>query len=285
MENVSDLNPAPSHLHIGVYPYPEAKIIKLCESAEKVIVIEEGYPFVERYLRGILPGGKNIDGKMNKIVVPDGELDPDNVRKALSLPPRKALSAADIPLPGRPPQLCQGCPHGDSFKAINEALEKLGGGTVTSDIGCYALGAYPPYNTVETILCMGASIGMARGASEAGLKNVIATLGDSTFLHSGITGLIDAVSTDTPMTLVILDNSTTAMTGGQKTILTSTQIKNVVLGCGVNPDHLREFVPLAKNHDENVKILMEEISHPGLSVVIPLRECIQTLRQKKSKKA
>ena len=87
------------------------------------------------------------------------------------------------------------------------------------------------------------------------------------------------------MTLVILDNSTTAMTGGQKTILTSTQIKNVILGCGVNPDHLREFVPLAKNHDENVKILMEEISHPGLSVVIPLRECIQTLRQKKSKKA
>ncbi len=100
-------------------------------------------------------------------------------------------------------------------------LKSLGGGTVTSDIGCYALGAYPPYNTVETILCMGASVGMARGASEAGLENVVATIGDSTFLHSGITGLIDAVSTDTPMTLVILDNSTTAMTGGQDTILSS----------------------------------------------------------------
>ena len=285
MENLTDLNPAPSHLHIGVYPMPEEKIIKLCESADKVIVIEEGYPFVERYLRGILPGGKNIDGKMNSVVVPDGELDPDNVRKALALSPLDAKKSTELPLPGRPPQLCQGCPHGDSFKAVNEALEKLGGGTVTSDIGCYALGAYPPYNTVETILCMGASVGMARGASEAGLKNVIATLGDSTFLHSGITGLIDAVSTDTPMTLMILDNSTTAMTGGQDTILTSEQIRNIVLGCGVDPAHLREFNPLPKNHDENVKILMEEIAHPGLSVVIPLRECIQTLRQKKTKKA
>ena len=104
-----------------------------------------------------------------------------------------------IPLPGRPPQLCKGCPHIDSFLAINEALKQSGGGTVTGDIGCYALGSYPPYNTVETILCMGASIGMARGATEAGLKNVIAAIGDSTFLHSGITNLIDAVSADTPM--------------------------------------------------------------------------------------
>ncbi len=285
MENIKDLDPAPSHLHIGVYPMPEEKITDLCSRAEKVIVIEEGYPFVERYLRGILPGGKNIDGKMNSVVVPYGELDPDNVRKALSLPPLASQKPVSIPLPGRPPQLCQGCPHADSFNAINEALDKLGGGTVTSDIGCYALGAYPPYNTVETILCMGASVGMARGASEAGLENVVATIGDSTFLHSGVTGLIDAVSTDTAMTLVILDNSTTAMTGGQNTILSSSQIKNVVLGCGVNPDHVREFVPLPKNHDENVKILMEEISHQGLSVVIPLRECIQTLRQKKTKKA
>ena len=284
MENVSDMNPKPSHLHIGVYPIPEEKIIDLCASADKVIVIEEGYPFVERHIRGILPGGKAVDGKMNNVVVPDGELDPDNVRKALSLPPLEAQKPVSFHLPGRPPQLCQGCPHSDSFFAINEALEKLGGGTVTSDIGCYALGAYPPYNTVETILCMGASVGMARGASEAGLENVVATIGDSTFLHSGITGLIDAVSTDTPMTLVILDNSTTAMTGGQDTILSSSQIKNVVLGCGVNPEHVREFVPLSKNHEENVKILMDEISHPGFSVVIPLRECIQTLRQKKSRK-
>ena len=285
MENLSDLSPVPSHLHIGVYPIPEEKVRKLCESAEKTIVIEEGYPFVERFMRGILPGSWNIDGKMNSVVTPAGELDPDNVRKALALPPRAARKAADISLPGRPPQLCTGCPHGDSFNALNEALEKLGGGTVTSDIGCYALGAYPPYNAVETILCMGASVGMARGASESGLKNVVATIGDSTFLHSGITGLIDAVSTDTPMTLIILDNSTTAMTGGQDTILSSSRIKQIVLGCGVDPDHLKEFIPLPKNHEKNVKILMDEISHPGLSVVIPLRECIQTLRQKKSRSA
>ena len=284
MENISDFDVKPSHLHIGVYPFPVTQINELCKSSERILVIEEGYPFVERYLRGILQSEKFIDGKLNNIVPPDGELDPDNVRKALGLAPRDSQKPADFKLPGRPPQLCSGCPHIDSYLAINDALKQLDGGTVTSDIGCYALGSYPPYNTVETILCMGASIGMARGASEAGLKNVVATIGDSTFLHSGITNLIDAVATDSSMTLVLLDNSTTAMTGGQDTILTSTQIKNIILGCGVAPGHLREIIPLAKNHEENVSVLKEEISHQGLSVVIALRECIQTLKQKKAAK-
>ncbi|MDX9801476.1 MAG: thiamine pyrophosphate-dependent enzyme [Spirochaetia bacterium] len=282
-ENLSDLDPPPSHLHIGLYPAPVEKIRKLCGCVDKIIIIEEGYPFVERFVRGILPHDKIINGKMDSTVVPAGELDPDNVRKSLGLPPLPAQSPVPGPLPGRPPQLCAGCPHKDSFTALNEAVEKLGGGTVTSDIGCYALGAYPPYNAIETLLCMGASIGMARGAAESGLKNVVATIGDSTFLHSGITALIDAVSTDTPMTIMILDNSTTAMTGGQDTILSSARIKQVVLGCGVSPEHLREIIPLPKNHEKNVGILMEEIAHNGLSVIIPLRECVQTLRQKNKK--
>ena len=282
-ENLPDFAPLPSHLHIGVYPVPVEKVRRLCGSADRIVIIEEGYPFVERLVRGILPQNKIINGKMDNVVSPAGELDPDNVRAALGLSPLNAQPPVAVKLPGRPPQLCAGCPHKDSFTALNEAVEKLGGGTVTSDIGCYALAAYPPYNAIETLLCMGASIGMARGAAESGLKNVVATIGDSTFLHSGITPLIDAVSTDTPMTVMILDNSTTAMTGGQDTILTSSQIKQVVLGCGVKPEHLREIIPLPKNHDENVGILKEEIAYEGLSVIIPLRECVQTLRQKNSR--
>ena len=124
---------------------------------------------------------------------------------------------------------------------------------------------------------MGASIGMARGASEAGRKNVVASIGDSTFLHSGVTALIDAASTNTNMTLMIMDNSTTAMTGMQDTIMTSPMIKNIVLACGVDPLHLRELKVLPKNHEENSKIMKEEIEYNGLSVIITLRECIHVV--------
>jgi indolepyruvate ferredoxin oxidoreductase alpha subunit len=184
-------------------------------------------------------------------------------------------------LPGRPPQLCAGCPHTDTYEAINRAKEDYDNAIVTSDIGCYALGALPPHNAIETIVCMGASVGMARGAADGGFHPVLAVLGDSTFLHSGITGLIDAVSVNANMTLVIVDNSTVAMTGGQKTIIPSSALEGVVRGVGVDPAHIRTMVPLKKNLDENVKLLREEMEYRGISVVISLRECIETAKKKK----
>lgn len=217
-----------------------------------MIVIEEGFPFVERMLTGILSTSIPVHGKLDKTVPPSGELNPENVREALGLKP-KPVKGTVPELPSRPPQLCQGCPHTDTFTALNHAVADFAESIVTSDIGCYALGALPPLSAIETLLCMGASVGMARGASEAGRKNVVATIGDSTFLHSGITGLIDAASTNTPMTLIIMDNSTTAMTGMQDTIVSSPRIRDIVLACGVAPEHLVEIKALHKFDKENTE--------------------------------
>ena len=109
---------------------------------------------------------------------------------------------------------------------------------VTSDIGCYTLGALPPYEAIESCVCMGASVGMAKGASDAGLRPALAVIGDSTFLHSGVTGLMDAVAADTDMTLLILDNEIVAMTGLQPTVLPEGRLRPIIEGLGVDPAHV-----------------------------------------------
>jgi indolepyruvate ferredoxin oxidoreductase alpha subunit len=187
-------------------------------------------------------------------------------------------------LPGRPPQLCPSCPHTDTFIALKEVLKDFPQSLVTSDIGCYTLGFLPPLNAIETALCMGAAIPMARGAAESGMHPSVATIGDSTFMHSGLTGLVDAVSENVPMTILIMDNVTTAMTGGQDTIVESRQIKRAVLGLGVSPEHLVEINPLPKYKEENIKRMKEEISYKGLSVIISIRECVQTLKKRNQDK-
>jgi len=279
-ENLSEFPEKPSHLHICAYPVPVDKVRKLCGQVSKVVIIEEGVPFVERQLRGLIPPNVFVAGKLDGQIPLAGELNPDNIRPALGLPPRPRREV-DGDLPGRPPQLCQGCPHADTYAALNEAREAYPESIVTSDIGCYALGALPPYSAIETIVCMGASVGMARGAADAGFHPAVAVLGDSTFLHSGITPLIDAVAVNADMTLIILDNSTVAMTGGQKTILSSPAILDLVRGTGVDPAHIRMMNPLKKHHEENVRILREEMDYRGLSVIISDRECIVALKKEK----
>ena len=300
-ENLEDLiahngGRNPAHLHIGAYPFPADSIRKLCEKAENVIVIEEGQPLLEERLRGLLPQNQisgrqiTIHGKLDGTLNRAGELDPDNVRKGLGLPPRPSVldSGMNIPeLPGRPPQLCQGCPHGDSYTVINKALAELGSGqgfpdsAITSDIGCYSLAAAPPYGSIETCVCMGASVAMARGAAEAGIKYAVATIGDSTFLHSGITSLVDAIQADAPMTLVILDNSIVAMTGCQETIVPSEKLRDLILGLGVNPEHLVELEAKGQSLEENTAKLKRELEYRGLSVVIFRRECLEAFRKRR----
>jgi indolepyruvate ferredoxin oxidoreductase alpha subunit len=128
---------------------------------------------------------------------------------------------------------------------------------------------------------MGASVGMARGAAEAGLQPALALIGDSTFLHSGITPLLDAVAANTDMTLIILDNETTAMTGGQPTILPPSRIEKLVLGLGVDPAHCHVITAHHRHTDQNREVIRKEVEYPGLSVIIAVRECIETLRTKK----
>ncbi len=281
LENRDDLEREPSHLHIGAYPLPVEKIRALARHVHTILVLEDGYPYIERAIRGLLPSDVEVLGRETSHLPPDGELTPDTVRTALGLTSRIGL-ASPITVPDRPPQLCAGCPHTDSFTALHDALADLTKGVVTSDIGCYALGALPPLRAIETCVCMGASIGMAKGASDAGVRPVVPTIGDSTFLHSGIPPLIDAIAADTDMTVVILDNDVVAMTGAQPTVLPSSRLRAVLLGLGVPEAHCHVVSAHPKQHDANVALLRREIAHPGLSVVVAVRECVEALRMRKA---
>jgi indolepyruvate ferredoxin oxidoreductase alpha subunit len=264
---------------------PGEKIRRLAGAVKRLIIIEEGEPFVERAVRGLLPAGIEINGKKDGFLPPAGELNPDLVRKALGLAPRPRLAlpegALGLKVSGRPPQLCAGCPHGDSYEVIKSVIEGLESFVLTSDIGCYALGAVPPYSLPETIVCMGASVGMAKGAAEAGIRYALAVIGDSTFLHSGIPPLIDAAGRNTPMTLVILDNRTVAMTGGQETIFPSSGLAGLVRGLGVEASHVVTVEAHRRAHAENCEIFRRELEYRGLSVIIAVRECIESARARK----
>lgn len=283
----------PSTLHVASLPLPAELIRKIAEHAETILVIEEGMPFLEKQLRGLIPGKNRIVGKYDATLPRAGELNPDNVRLALGIAPRKTvLDSVSVPeLAARPPQLCKGCPHHDSYSSLNLVVSRLNekegkvSTVVAADIGCYALGAVAPLKAVESIVCMGASIGMARGAADAGYKYAFGVIGDSTFLHSGLTGLVDAVSAQTPVTVIILDNSIVAMTGCQPTLLPSSQLEKVVLGIGVAPEHLRVIEAKPNMVEENARILQEEAEYRGVSVVIFVRECLEAVRLRKKREA
>ncbi len=284
-ENLGDLGVSgpPSRLHIATYPLPIEKIRRLAAANKRILVIEEGAPFIEKALRGILPSGVEVNGKLDGKLPRTGELNPDNVRAALGLVPRPSARIEVPPLPSRPPQLCQGCPHADSYAAVAKAVEGLPSTLITADIGCYALGALPPFNVPEALVCMGASISMAVGAAEAGYENVVAFIGDSTFLHSGLTPLVDAVSRGAPITIVILDNSITAMTGGQPALLPSGRLEEIARGVGVDVAHVLTIDATRAATDANVAVFKREIAHRGVSVVIARRECLEAIKAKKKK--
>ncbi len=280
LENYSEKDLPFPVLKIGQYPIPTELLAKIYNDCEQILVLEEGFPIIEEALRGSLDLGKKILGRMDGTIEFDGELNPVKVGKALGFPEPESRKVPDIVVP-RPPALCSGCPHIDSYKALNEVIAKhYSKGRVFADIGCYTLGALPPYNAINTCVDMGASITMAKGASDAGLQPAIAIIGDSTFTHSGITGLIDAVNDKANITVFILDNDTTAMTGGQDSAAVGIRLEDIVRGVGVEEEHIRVIRPLKKFHEENIQIIEEELNYPGVSVVIPRRECIVVLDQR-----
>jgi indolepyruvate ferredoxin oxidoreductase alpha subunit len=274
---------SPSFLKISTYPLPAKLIRKLVAHADTILVLEDGYPLIEKEIKGFfgIPG-KTVLGRLAGTLPASGELSPDIVRKALGLAPLAAQAPADIPLAGRPPQLCVGCPHADTLKALNKARESYDGSSVFSDIGCYTLGALPPYNAVQSCVCMGASVSMARGASDVGVRPAVAVIGDSTFAHSGITPLLGAAAANADMTVIILDNATVAMTGGQPSYGSGQRLLSIIEGVGVPKEHIRVIEPLPKNHEKNVQLMKEEMDYRGLSVIVAVRECIQETRKKRS---
>ena len=270
-------------LKISQYPLPVRQIQELASHSDSLLVVEDGQPFTETNIRKLL--GKDtikIEGKLTGRLPRTGELTPDNVAHALGKETTLAYKSVDTVV-GRPPALCRGCGHRDVYKALNEVVKDYPGARIFGDIGCYTLGALPPFQSISTCVDMGASITMAKGAADAGLFPAIAIIGDSTFTHSGMTGLLDAVNENANITVVISDNLTTAMTGGQDSAGTN-KFESICLGLGVEPEHVRVVVPLPKNMDEITRTIREEINYNGVSVIIPRRECMQTIgRHKKDK--
>lgn len=282
MENYPDREVPYPIVKITQYPLPEKHISKLYEECASLLILEEGYPIAEELIKGFLNLGKPIKGRLDGTLPRTGELNPNIVGAALGMPQEETQ---DIPslVAARPPSFCAGCPHIDSFIGLNEVIETYGKGRVFSDIGCYTLSATPPYESINSCVDMGASITMAKGAADAGLVPAVAVIGDSTFTHSGMTGLLDAVNSKSNITVIILDNATTGMTGGQPSAALG-RIEQICKGLGVEEDHIRVIKPLRKNHEENVKVLREEMEYEGVSVIIPRRECVQTLNKRMREK-
>jgi indolepyruvate ferredoxin oxidoreductase alpha subunit len=283
IENYEDGKVPYPVIKVCQYPAPRNMIRKLYDMVDEILVLEEGYPILEELLRGYLDVGKKVRGRMDGAIPRAGELNPNIVAKALGVPVAEGFDISDI-LKGRPPLLCDGCSHWDSFNALNEALEPYSSGRVLSDIGCYTLSALPPLQSINSCVDMGASITMAIGAAEAGLVPAVAAIGDSTFTHSGITGLLDAVNHNAPITVLIMDNSTTGMTGGQESSAYG-KVEDIVKGVGVEENHIRVIKPLKRFHEENVEVFKEELAYDGVSVIIARRECIQTIARKMKEKA
>lgn len=281
MERFKDGCPYPV-LKVSQYPLPVNKVKELAEMCDSLLVLEDGQPVVEEMLRGVLDQNIIIKGRLTGEVPRTGELTPDNIIAALGLKDEEVFPPCELVVP-RPPALCQGCGHRFMFEALNNVLKEYDNSRVFGDIGCYTLGYLPPYQALHSVVDMGASITMAKGAADAGQFPSVAVIGDSTFTHSGMTGLLDAVNEKTNIVVVISDNLTTGMTGGQDSAGTG-RIENICHGLGVEPEHVRVVVPLPQNMEEMQNVIREEINYNGVSVVIPRRECIQTARRHNKKK-
>ena len=270
-------------LKISQYPLPKKLVRRMLSECERVLIVEEGQPFVEDIVRGVaeMP---NVLGRLTGELPRTGELNPDVVKKALGMEVGENFAPCEDVAP-RPPALCQGCGHRDVYTALNEVLREYENPRVFGDIGCYTLGFLPPYKAIHSCVDMGASITMAKGAADAGQWPAVAIIGDSTFTHSGMTGLLDAINENADITVIISDNLTTGMTGGQDSAGTN-KFEAICRGLGLSDEHLHVVVPLPKNMPEITSIMRQEINYHGTSVIIPRRECIQTLqRHLKQKKA
>ncbi len=266
-------------LKVSHYPLPKSQVAKMFDRNEKILVLEDGYPFVEEMIGDYLGREQKVLGRLTGNIPRTGELNPNIVAHALGL---EELIDMKIPriVENRPPQLCPGCGHIDLYEELNDIIPEIGDNRVFSDIGCYSLGILEPYDAIDTLIDMGASIPMAKGAADAGLLPAIAVIGDSTFTHSGMTGLLSAIWANTPITVIISDNSAVAMTGAQPSAAMG-RLYNIAKGMGVDEKHLKVIIPLKKYHDKNVEIIKKELDYQGVSLIIAQRPCVTMSNEKK----
>ena len=265
-----------SILKLGMtFPLPRKLITEFAEQVDKLYVIEELDPFIEDYVKS---WGIEVHGKDTFSVM--GEILPETIIERMGLSPVNNISnnIVDSNLPPRPPVMCPGCPHRGLFYVLNKLKT-----TVAGDIGCYTLGSLAPLNAMDTTICMGASIGNAMGMEKARGKdfarNLVAVIGDSTFIHSGITGLINVVYNKATTTTVILDNRTTGMTGHQENPTTGLTIKQEPIK-EVNLELLSKAIGVERvvvvdpfQLERLEQVLKEEMAAEEPSVVITRRIC------------
>ncbi|MBR6934874.1 MAG: indolepyruvate ferredoxin oxidoreductase subunit alpha [Clostridia bacterium] len=291
---VREVFPDASVLKLGmIYPLPERSIKEFAASVEELIVVEELEPYIENYVRQL--GIAYVEGK--KYFTPLGELGTEKIRQSYygtktpvaELSEGSGLKPEDAPM--RPPTMCPGCPHRGVFYTLSQLKLR-----VTGDIGCYTLGAAAPYKAMDACICMGASIGMSHGMEKAesvaraeagagdndsdGIRGTVAVIGDSTFIHSGITGLVNIVYNKGASTVIILDNSITGMTGHQQNPTTGKTIRmedtypvDLTLLCkavGVNRVRVEDPFDLKKFK----AAVLEEIDANEPSVIIARRPCV-----------
>jgi len=284
---VREILPKASTLKLGmIYPLPMELIRKFASKVKKLFVVEELDPFIEEQIKA---AGISVVGK--EILPICGELTPGRIRDAFikagviaELVSTGKVESEGLPLPGRPPNMCPGCPHRGVFFALNQLKAY-----VTGDIGCYTLGFMPPLSAMDTCICMGASIGMSLGVikvvSDEEKKKVVAVIGDSTFLHTGINGLMDMVYNNVPATVIILDNRITAMTGRQEnpasgfTLMDQPanriDIPDLCRAMGVK--NVRTIDPFDLTATKSA--IREEMNRPEPSVIVTDKPCVLVKRE------
>jgi indolepyruvate ferredoxin oxidoreductase alpha subunit len=277
---VKEVAPHATVLKLGmVYPLPEERLREFCARFDTVYVVEESEGFIQQEMASF--GIVNTIGKERFTNI--GELSTDLVAAGLEGTPIPGDFSDDIAILPRPPVLCPGCAHRGVFTALRQI-----GALVTGDIGCYTLGCLPPYSAIHTTFCMGASIGNATGFNRAGEEQVVAVIGDSTFLHSGLPSLASAVYNQVPTTTILLDNGTTGMTGHQEHPGTGHTLKGAPAPA-VNYEQLIRALGVQQLQVvdpwdlETTKSAIEAgLAHSGPAVIIARRHC-QLLPVEKTK--
>ena len=276
---VKEALPQASILKLGmVNPLPKNLIKEFSQKVDELIIVEELEPVIENQIKAM-----GIKCKGKELFTLQGEYSVNMIKNALG---NKTEETKPVNVPVRPPVMCAGCPHRGVFYVLKKL--KL---TVSGDIGCYSLGCTKPLNAIDAVMCMGASVGMAHGmemANKNSSKNTVAVIGDSTFIHSGITGLINAVYNKGNLTLLILDNRTTGMTGHQQHPATGYTIKNeetyklnleqLCKACGVNSINVVDSLDI-KELEKTVK---QELQKNEVSVIIARRPCVMIEKSKKN---
>ncbi len=281
---VREVFPNASVLKLGMaYPFPDELIKKFAAGVKKLLIVEELDDILEEHIKSL---GIACDGR--NVIPGIGELSPCRLMESKAklegktyITPTAPPQAAD--LPARPPVLCAGCPHRGVFYALTQCDV-----VVTGDIGCYSLGTLKPLSRIDTILCMGGGVTLAHGMDKAGEKRkIVGMVGDSTFFHSGITGLLDVVYNRGASTIIVVDNRTTAMTGHQdhpgtgKTLMGQTTVQASIEAIGKACGVKRVFTVDPLDLKETLRVIKQEIDIAEPSLIVSRSPCILHERPKK----